>query len=337
MGSELQDVRSPDDVGPVVLRSVIRTFGARRGAFVLGDRSGVRELWVGTAEDVRPGALGHQDTMPGDLLCRCWTDRQPQLVRILGADDRILRAALPEARNVVVVPMITDGRAMGALAVEQGGGLDEVMSASRINALLEFAAHGALSMRSATLLAEVELLARVDGLTGLPNRRTFDETLDREVVRATRSSEPLSLVMLDVDHFKRINDTLGHAGGDEILRTIGRILATSLRQIDLPARFGGEEFSLVLPDCSGVAALRLTEKLRQAIGSAHGNRPELAVTVSAGISTFPRNALTGAELLKHADEALYQSKRGGRDRVMLATRRAPTAEALSADRLEVPA
>jgi len=233
--------------------------------------------------------------------------------------------------------MVTDGRAIGALIVEEGGGLDEVVSASRINALLEFAAHGALSIRSVTLLAEVERLARVDGLTALPNRRTFDETLDREVVRATRSNEPLSLVMLDVDHFKRVNDTLGHAGGDEILRTIGRILATSLREIDLPARFGGEEFALVLPDCSGVAALTLAENLRQAIASAHGDRPELAVTVSAGIASFPRNALTGAELLRHADAALYQSKRDGRDRVTLVTRRAPAAEAAGADRLRVPA
>ena len=337
MGSELQDVRTPEEVGPVVLRSVLRTFGARRGAFVLGDESGVREVWVGFPEEPRPTALGPADTMPDELLRRCWTDRQPQLVRILGADDRILLAALPAARNVVVVPMVTDGRAMGALVVEEGRGLDEVVSASRINALLEFAAHGALSIRSVTLLAEVERLARVDGLTALPNRRTFDETLDREVVRATRSNEPLSLVMLDVDHFKRVNDTLGHAGGDEILRTVGRILATSLRQIDLPARFGGEEFALVLPDCTGVAALPLAENLRRAIAAAHGDRPELAVTVSAGIASFPRNALTDTELLRHADEALYQSKRDGRDRVTLATRRAPAAEAAGADRLRVPA
>jgi len=337
MGSELQDVRTPEEVGPVVLRSVLRTFGARRGAFVLGDESGVREVWVGFPEEPRPTALGPADTMPDELLRRCWTDRQPQLVRILGADDRILLAALPAARNVVVVPMVTDGCAIGALVVEEGGGLDEVISASRINALLEFAAHGALSIRSVTLLAEVERLARVDGLTGLPNRRTFDETLDREVVRATRSNESLSLVMLDVDHFKRVNDTLGHAGGDEVLRMIGRILATSLRQIDLPARFGGEEFALVLPDCTGVAALTLAENLRQAIAAAHGDRPELAVTVSAGIASFPRNALTDTELLRHADEALYQSKRDGRDRVTLATRRAPAAEAAGADRLRIPA
>ncbi|HSH61710.1 MAG TPA: sensor domain-containing diguanylate cyclase [Acidimicrobiales bacterium] len=337
MGTELQDLRSPEDVGPVVLRSVLRTFGAPRGAFVLGDHSGVRQVWVGRAGEAPPGPLPSQERMPGELLCRCWTSRQPQLVRILGTDDRILDEALPGARNLVVVPMISDASVIGALVVEHGGGLSEVMSASRINALLEFAAHGALSIRSVTLVAEVARLARVDDLTGLPNRRTFDETLDREVVRAARSNEPLSLVMLDVDHFKRINDSLGHAGGDEVLRRIGRILATSLRQIDLPARFGGDEFALVLPDCTPEAALRLTEHLTQEIASAHGNRPELSVTMSAGISSFPRNALTGAELMRHADEALYQSKRDGRNRVTFAKRRAPVAAATGADRLVVPA
>lgn len=93
----------------------------------------------------------------------------------------------------------------------------------------------------------------------------------------------------------------------------------------------------MLPDCTGTAALRLTENLRQAIASAHGNRPELAVTVSAGISTIPRNALTGAELLKHADEALYLSKRDGRDRATLAMRRPPRAEVEAADHLGIPA
>jgi len=336
MGSELQDVRSPAEVGPVVLRSVLRTFGARRGAFILGDESGVTEVWVGSADERRPTALGPQEQLPGELLRKCWTDRQPQLVRLLGGDDRTLAAALPAARNVVVVPMVSDGCAVGALVVEQGNGLDEVISASRINALLEFAAHGALAIRSTNLMAEVERLARVDGLTGLPNRRTFDETLEREVVRAARSNEPLSLVMLDVDHFKRVNDTLGHAGGDEILRIIGRVLATSVRQVDLPARFGGEEFALVLPDCPGSAAQSLAESLRRAIASGNGDRSELAVTISAGVSSFPRNALTGAGLLRQADEALYQSKRDGRDRVTLATRRAPAAEAAGA-RLRVPA
>jgi len=337
MGSELQELRSPDEVAPAVLTSVIRTFRAPRGALVVGDASGVRELWVRMAGETKPNALGPQKEMPGDVLRRCWKERQPQLVRMLSADDNILLAALPSARNLVVVPMVTDGQAIGALVLEQGGGLDEVISGTRLNALVEFAAHGALSIRSATLLAEVERLARVDALTGLPNRRTFDETLDREVVRAARSHEPLSLVMLDVDHFKRVNDTLGHGGGDEVLRAIGRVLATSLRQIDLPARFGGEEFALVLPDCSGAAALKLAEDLRTAVAACHGSRPELAVTISAGIATLPRNALTGTELVRQADEALYQSKRNGRDRVTLATRRAPVTEATGADRLGVPA
>ncbi|MDQ3574519.1 MAG: sensor domain-containing diguanylate cyclase [Actinomycetota bacterium] len=326
MGEELQDVRSPDEVGPVLLRCVLRTFGAPRGAVTIGDEDGVRKLWVGKADEDEPTAHGPQRTRPGDVLARCWRLREPQLVRALGDDDEVLSQALPAARNLVVVPMVTDGEPIGALVLEQGGGLDERISTTRINALVEFAAHGALSIRKATLLAEVERLARVDALTGLPNRRTFDETLDREVARAARSGEPLSLVMLDVDHFKQINDTYGHDRGDEVLRQIGAILATSLRQIDLPARFGGEEFAFVLPDCTGHAALRLTEEVRSAIASPKNGHQGPSVTVSAGVASFPRNALTGAELRKQADEALYQSKRGGRDRATLATRTGPGAK-----------
>ncbi|MDQ3680388.1 MAG: sensor domain-containing diguanylate cyclase [Actinomycetota bacterium] len=326
MGEELQDVQSPDEVGPVLLRCVLRTFGAPRGAVAIGDEGGVRKLWVGKADEDVPTALGPQRARPGDVLDRCWRLREPQLVRALGADDGVLSQALPAARNLVVVPMVTDGEPIGALVLEQGGGLDERISTTRINALVEFAAHGALSIRKATLLAEVERLARVDALTGLPNRRTFDETLHREVARAARSGEPLSLVMLDVDHFKQINDTYGHDRGDEVLREIGAILATSLRQIDLPARFGGEEFAFVLPDCTGHAALRLTEEVRSAIASAQNGDQGPSVTVSAGVASFPRNALTGAELTKQADEALYQSKRGGRDRATLATRTGPGAK-----------
>ncbi len=333
LGDQLQDVRSPDGVGPVVLRCLLQSFGVRRAAMVEGDGEEISRVWVADAAGVRTLDLGWAGRRPGQVLLRCWQEREPQLVRTLGPDASVLGTALPDAKNMAVVPMVADGNVVGALVVEHGVGVDAV-SGTRVNALTEFAAHAALSLRSATLLAEVERLARVDELSGLPNRRTFDETLEREVARAVRSGEPLSLVMLDVDHFKRINDTWGHHRGDDVIRLLGQTLGTCVRQLDLPARYGGEEFALILPDCTGPQAVRVAEQLRSALSARCG---EIPVTASAGVATLPGNAATGAELVAAADEALYASKRAGRDRVTFSDRQAPVAVATGAYRVGCPA
>ena len=322
MGSELQDVGSPDQVGRVVLHWVSTTLGYPRSAVVVGDPEQVSQAWVADGQGIRALDLGQRHP-PGEVLRRCWDTRQVQLVRSAGADASVLATALPDARNLVVVPMVADGSAVGVLALEKGGGLTATMKSTRVNALLQFAAHAALSLRSATLLAEVQRLARVDELSGLPNRRTFDETLAREVARSARTGEPVSLLLLDLDHFKQINDTYGHQGGDEVLRLVGRALANSVReQFDLPARYGGEEFAIVLPGCPAVPAGRVAEEVRKAISSCCEG---LRVTVSAGVAVYPWNADTAEGLTVAADEALYQSKRAGRDQVTISARQADAA------------
>ena len=317
MGSELEQVRTPDAVARVVLRRVLETFGLRRAALVVGDEAGTREMWV--ANDGGRLVTHDERKAPADeVLRRCWHRRLPELVRALDDDAPVLAAALPNASNVVVLPLVADGRAIGALAVERGGGLAALISATRVRALVQFAAHGALSLRNAWLLTEVERLARVDGLSGLANRRTFEETLEQEVARAQRSGEPLSLVLLDIDHFKRLNDTYGHQVGDDVLRLVGQALEANVRQVDLAARYGGEEFGLVLPNCPLDAALKVAEQTRETIG---GRAGELPVTASAGVATLGVHATTAAELVNAADEALYRAKREGRDRVRQSGRR----------------
>jgi two-component system cell cycle response regulator len=185
--------------------------------------------------------------------------------------------------------------------------------------LAQFATHAALALRSARLLAEREKLASMDGLTGLANRREFDQVLAREVNRSERSKEPLSLVVFDIDHFKRINDTRGHLAGDEVLRAVGNVMAGAVREMDLVARYGGEEFAVVLPRCDQHDAVRVVERIRRA-GQAEGELQD--VTLSAGIATMPFNATDGLTLVAAADEALYESKRAGRDRYTISVRRA---------------
>jgi diguanylate cyclase (GGDEF)-like protein len=169
------------------------------------------------------------------------------------------------------------------------------------------------------LFEQIEALAIRDELTAAFNRRFLMETLAREHSRAERANEPLSICMVDIDHFKLINDTLGHAAGDSVLRHFAAIAPRGLRGIDTFGRFGGEEFLLVLPGTDRQGALAVAERVRAVTEAA--DFPDLPferrVTVSAGVATYVRGEDTGA-LLARADKALYQAKNAGRNKVVAA-------------------
>jgi diguanylate cyclase (GGDEF)-like protein len=165
---------------------------------------------------------------------------------------------------------------------------------------------------------ELELLSVTDGLTGLYNRRRLMEVLDQEIERSKRLSHVCSALMMDVDHFKRYNDTHGHQRGDDVLKGVGAVLLEATREIDCAARYGGEEFFVLLPE-TGIAdaadvAERIRARLKERIFA--GGR----VTISIGIAAFPAHAGTPEELIAAADAALYQAKREGRDRAATGTR-----------------
>jgi diguanylate cyclase (GGDEF)-like protein len=164
---------------------------------------------------------------------------------------------------------------------------------------------------NALLMEQLSQLAREDGLTGVANRRTLDERLPQEMARATRQKYKLSVVMIDLDHFKRFNDRRGHAAGDALLRNAAQAWLRQLRPTDLLARYGGEEFTLVLPACDESQAEHMVERLQPLM-------PERQ-TFSAGIATW--NGIDSAnELLAAADRALLQAKRGGRNRIVISGR-----------------
>ena len=171
---------------------------------------------------------------------------------------------------------------------------------------------------------QLEALSVTDMLTGLANRRRLMTRLEEEVQRARRYKTPLSVVMIDIDHFKLVNDTHGHAMGDEVLRNIGAMLKSSLRATDLAARYGGEELTLVLPHTDIPAALLVAENLREKFAAMDHvlDGVTLRKTVSMGVTARDgQNEVPDAEdLLKHADEALYRAKQGGRNRVEVAER-----------------
>jgi diguanylate cyclase (GGDEF)-like protein len=189
----------------------------------------------------------------------------------------------------------------------------------RARARLETAlrdAHAALELRNATL----DHLARTDGLTGLHNRRYLDERLDAELSRAARECTSIALIMIDVDHFKRYNDTHGHAAGDVCLRSVAQAIGTTVRRpADVAARFGGEEFAVLLPNTDQQGALSIAESIRRAVEAAampHGGSELHVVTISAGVAVLQPDAATVPRtLIESADAALYAAKLAGRNNV----------------------
>jgi diguanylate cyclase (GGDEF)-like protein len=199
---------------------------------------------------------------------------------------------------------------------------------------------GELLQEKETLTSELRLanealasLARTDALTGLPNRRALEDELVRCASRARREKNWLSLVALDVDHFKKFNDTHGHAAGDAVLATMGRVLTEQCRKGDMPARYGGEEFSVVLPNTNAVGANVVAERIRRALEASETgfDGKTLKFTSSIGVASAQGAGVEPvAALAARADEALYSAKHAGRNRVVCALPRAEERPVLSA-------
>ncbi|MDX2015370.1 MAG: diguanylate cyclase [Myxococcaceae bacterium] len=166
---------------------------------------------------------------------------------------------------------------------------------------------------------QLKALSTTDGLTQLANHRAFQERLREEFRRAQRYDDPMALILMDVDHFKAINDTHGHLAGDEVLHRVAQALRGAVRETDFVARYGGEEFGVLLPKTHLAGALTVAERMSQALKAARaGADGAIRVTASFGVSGFPGRGVTTAEqLLKTADEALYRSKREGRNKISL--------------------
>jgi diguanylate cyclase (GGDEF)-like protein len=180
-----------------------------------------------------------------------------------------------------------------------------------------------LAIAQVERLKDIQAAANTDDLTGVFNKRHFQERMTEEIRRADRDGGGLSLLLIDIDHFKNFNDTNGHVAGDDVLKKMGQILKSHVREDDVVARYGGEEFVLLYPGATKVLAVKLAEVLRRAVEShpfpGRERQPLGSVTISGGVATFPEDATTDVELIRAADQALYQAKNGGRNRIVEAT------------------
>jgi two-component system cell cycle response regulator len=236
------------------------------------------------------------------------------------ADAGTHSPAEPTANTQVSVPLLAQGRVLGVLSLyDRDDG--EPFTLADAEALTAFAVQAAVAIENVQLHAEAERLSVTDPLTGAWNFRYFERRFEQEIERSRRFGRVLALLMLDLDHFKSVNDRYGHQRGDDVLVEFARRVTGSVRDIDTFARYGGEEFVLILPETNLDGGLAVAEKLRMAIhGTAFRGRGDVGMrlTVSIGVACFPEHATSPDELLRAADEALYEAKLQGRDRVVTA-------------------
>jgi diguanylate cyclase (GGDEF)-like protein len=216
-------------------------------------------------------------------------------------------------KPVAAIPLIFHERTMGVLMVTSDEP-ERVWQDNEIILLHTVANQVAVAVNHARLFQQMQREALTDGLTGCFNRRFFEIQLERDLHLATRMRQPVSLILIDIDHFKRVNDTHGHGGGDEVLRLVSRRICEEMRGVDTAARYGGEEFAIVLPQAGPEGGLAVAEHIR--VGIEKMDIPLVgSVTVSLGVAVFPLHASSRELLVEAADRALYQAKRTGRNRV----------------------
>jgi diguanylate cyclase (GGDEF)-like protein len=217
-------------------------------------------------------------------------------------------------RRTTCEPLLVGGEVIGSALVEHPAPLQELQRAT----IRDSVSQAAPILASLRNLALAEFRASTDGLTGLPNQRSVKETVKRMAAQTSRTLSPLSAIMLDLDHFKQINDTYGHGHGDDVLAAVGAALGEIVRTSDFVGRDGGEEFILLLPDTDTQAALVVAEKIRSTIEAIRISGVERAISVSLGIATIPNHAGDGDQLVRCADRALYLAKTNGRNRAEVA-------------------
>lgn len=214
---------------------------------------------------------------------------------------------------VIAVPMVAHETVLGLIYI-RAQQLGPKLSDATVRFFEVMASTAANALRNAQLFEEVEHRARTDFLTGLPNHRFFQATLSVELGRAQRHNRALSLLIIDLDFLKEVNDRFGHPSGDMVIRTVGETIRNSCREIDFAARYGGEEFTVILPETPLAGAIQVADRIRERIAGEEfpgiGN-----ITASIGVSNYPINALSKEDLIRVADQAMYIAKNGGRDRV----------------------
>ena len=314
MNDALQACMTRDEVFAVVRQFGKRLFGARGGVlYVLHESGDYLEAKAGWE---------HPASKREFLLQDCWALRRGRTYRVDAGSDqpRCRHVFAPPPGSYLCLPLLMQGEILGVLHLENDMAFPAEDSVSGPQPLAESVAeHVTLTLSNLKLRDTLHAQAVRDGLTSLFNRRYMEETLIRETRNAERNKKPISIIMLDIDHFKHFNDTFGHAVGDALLREIGKMLQTEMRGGDLACRYGGEEFTIILPGASLAHATAIAETLREAVRYLkieYDGRIIGAITASFGVASYPTHGITWETVLHAADTALLSAKQT-RDRVVV--------------------
>jgi diguanylate cyclase (GGDEF)-like protein len=312
----LQASLTTDEASGIVSRYMKLLFPNRDGALYLLNASGTLEpiaVW---------GEQKSLDTMFG--MNDCWALRRGRPYRFGSGSPNPPCAHVGKeiTQSALCIPLAAQGESMGSLhisteSIGEGGLMDD----EEQRFIETIADSVALALANVRLRERLRIQSIRDGLTGLFNRRYLDETLPREIHRAERNQRPISVLMFDLDSFKKVNDTYGHDAGDMVLKRIAEILTTKIRPSDIACRYGGEEFTVILPDTSLEVAHARAEGLREVVSQTelqHNGKNLGTITISMGVATYPQHGITRDALIKAADEASYQAKQTGKNRVVLA-------------------
>ena len=316
LNEALQSVLSPEEAYQAISNYCQRLFPQYAGAFYI--KSNSKDYFECT---LQWGKISQSDGFePGD----CWAARSNNVYRYDYVSQELPcphYASHDHSHVALCLPVSTTDEMLGIMTLIDPDKVlnpDAVINEQDEIIAREVVGYIGLAITNLRLRDNLKKSAIVDVLTGLYNRRYLNETLMRELARAHRNKHCLGIIMLDVDHFKMFNDTYGHEAGDLVLKEVGGLLKSFCRTSDIPCRFGGEEFVLVLPDADAEIVSQRAESLRiavKAINLTYGGNILPSISISAGVSVFPTDATEAESLLKTADDALYQAKRNGRDQV----------------------
>lgn len=313
MAELLQGCADMPDMFSVLVGMAPKIFPELSGAVLLFNRSrDMLEVAASWTECELPGnSFGVQD---------CWALRTGHLHYVLAGDHTArCKHVIPSDRSYVCLPLVSQGESIGVLYFQMIAGGEIPESLTLIVNM--FAKQVGLSIANLRLREALRNQSIRDPLTGIFNRRYLEETLEREVRRATRCEQTLGVLMLDLDHFKKFNDTYGHEAGDDVLRETAGFLSKCVRAEDVVCRYGGEEFVIILPAASLDATHSRAEDIRlklRELTLMHQEQMLGRITASFGVACFPDHGATRQFLLEAADAALYRAKREGRDRVAVA-------------------
>lgn len=321
MGEFLQSCVSKEEVFAAALGFAPKIFPVTRGAIALLNSGRSLVEVIGSWSECKLSAQVFENTS-------CWALRtgHPHLV-VAGDTSAPCAHAAGVKHTYLCIPIQAQGEALGIIHFQA---TDEVptLADSELSLKTTFAGQLGLSVANIGLREALRTQSIRDPLTGLYNRRYLQEMLEREIRRAVRADQPLGILMLDLDHFKKFNDTYGHEAGDTVLREAASFLIKNVRAEDIVCRIGGEEFVVILPTASLDAAKSRAERVRSRLREltvVHQGQSLGAITVSVGVAVVPEHGTSPKEVLEAADAALYQAKRNGRDRVELAVAIDPAA------------